>query len=70
MDVFPIPPGPMRASEVRFSARPMVLSISSSRPKHARGGGGGGSPSMLDLNVRRCPARQLEWLTWFESRRP
>ena len=52
MDVLPIPPGPMRASEVRFSAKPTILSIRSLRPKQALGGGGGGSPSMLDINVR------------------
>ena len=43
MDVFPIPPAPMRAIEVRFSARPMIFSISSSRPKQGPGGGGGSS---------------------------
>ena len=43
MDVFPIPPGPMRATGVRFSARPIIFSISSSRPKQALGGGGGDS---------------------------
>ena len=44
MDVFPIPPEPMRAIGVRFSARPVIFSISSSRPKQALGGGGGDSP--------------------------
>ena len=52
MDVFPIPPGPMRAVEVRLSVRPSIFSISSPRPKQALGGGGGDSPSMLDVNVR------------------
>ena len=49
MDVFPIPPGPMRAIGVRFSARPTISSITSLRPKQTLGGGGGDSPSMLDL---------------------
>ena len=52
MDVFPIPPGPMRAVGVRFSVRPSIFLISSSRPKQALGGGGGDSPSMLGGNVR------------------
>ena len=53
MDVFPIPPAPMRAMGVRFSAKPTILSISSSRPKHALGGGGGNSPGgMLYASVR------------------
>ena len=52
MDVFPMPPGPMRASGVRFSARSMTFAIRSSRPKQALGGGGGDSPSALDTNVR------------------
>ena len=52
MDVFPIPPAPMRAIGVRFSARPTIFSISSLRPKQALGRGGGGSPSALDANLR------------------
>ena len=44
MDVFPIPPSPMRAIGVRFSARLTIFSISSSRPKHTLGGEGGNSP--------------------------
>ena len=52
MDVLPIPPVPMRASGVRFSARPTIFSINSSRPKMALGGGGGDSPSVLDTNMR------------------
>ena len=44
MEVFPIPPAPMRAIGVRFPARPTTSSISSSRPKQAHGGGGGNSP--------------------------
>ena len=44
MVVFPIPPGPMRAIEVRLSARLTTFSINSSRPKQAPGGGGGDSP--------------------------
>jgi hypothetical protein len=52
MEVFPIPPAPMRAMGVRFSVRPTIFSISSSRPKQALGGGGGDSPSTLDVDVR------------------
>ena len=52
MDVFPIPPGPMRAIELRLSARPATFSINSSRPKQAPGGGGGDSPSILGSKVR------------------
>ena len=52
MDVFPIPPGPMRAIELRLSARPTTFSINSSRPKQAPGGGGGDSPSILGSKVR------------------
>jgi len=44
MDVFPIPPAPMRASGVELSARQTIFSISSLRPKQALGGGGGNSP--------------------------
>ena len=44
IEVFPIPPGPMRAIGVECSARPTILSISSSRPKKSLGGGGGDSP--------------------------
>ena len=43
MDVLPIPPAPIRAIGVKFSARPTIFSISSVRPKQA-GGGGGHSP--------------------------
>ena len=52
MDVFPIPPAPMRAIGVKFSTRPTIFSISSSRPKQALGGGGGDSPSILGSKVR------------------
>ena len=52
MEVFPIPPGPMRAIGVRFSAKPMIFSISSSRPKQVLGGGGGSPLSVLDANIR------------------
>ena len=47
MDVFPIPPGPTSAIGVRLSARPIIFSISSSRPKQALGGGGGDSPAEM-----------------------
>ena len=52
MDVFPIPPAPIRAIGVRLSERLMIFSISSPRPKQALGGGGGDSPGILDTNVR------------------
>ena len=38
MDVFPIPPGPMRAVGVVFSARPTILSTNSPHPKQALSG--------------------------------
>ena len=41
---FPDPLVPMRATDLRFSAKAMIVSISSSRPKQAPGGGGGNSP--------------------------
>ena len=50
MEVFPIPPGPMRAIGVRFSARSMISSINLARPKQALGGGGGDSPGEI-LNI-------------------
>ena len=52
MDVFPIPPAPIRAIGVRFSTSPTIVSINSSRPKQALGGGGGDSPGLLDESVR------------------
>ena len=56
IDVLPIPPTPMRAIGVRSSARPMILSISSSRPKQALGGGGGSSPGgILCESKTVCP---------------
>jgi hypothetical protein len=68
MEVLPIPPAPMRATEVRWSAKPTNLSIHSSRPKKTPGGGGGNSPYTLNANIR-C---QIHWwsrsLTWFGSR--
>ena len=63
MDVFPIPPAPMRATGVRFSARLAIVSINSSRPKHALGGGGGDSPGLLDVNLRWRLPRQSKLLT-------
>jgi hypothetical protein len=57
MDVFPIPPTPMRATGISFSVRPTIVSISSSRPKQALGGGGEDSPSALDVSISR-------WIHW------
>ena len=52
-DVLPIPPGPMSATGVKFSARPTIFSIKSSRPQQVLGGGGGDSPNtILNSNVR------------------
>ena len=48
IDVFPIPPGPMRATGLRSPAKPTISSIKPSRPKKTLGGGGGDSPGMLD----------------------
>ena len=44
MEVFPIPPAPMRAMGLRVSARSTIFSINPSRPKQALGRGGGNSP--------------------------
>jgi hypothetical protein len=53
IEVLPIPPTPMRATEVRRSAKPIIFPIHSSRPKKAPGGGGGDSPGMLDASVSK-----------------
>ena len=66
MDVFPIPPGPMRAIGVRSSARPMISSIRSSRPKQALGRGGGDSPGGFDVGVRCWIRQRLRSLTRLE----
>ena len=63
-----MPPGPMRATGMRDSARPTIFSIRSSRPKQALGGGGGDSPDVLDYNVRHWANRRLELQTASESR--
>ena len=47
MGVLPIPPTPIRAIGARFFTRPTIFSVSSSRPKQARGGGGGDSPGWM-----------------------
>ena len=60
MDVFPIPPEPIRAIGFRVSARQMTFSISSSRPKHALGAGGGDSPSVLDSSVKEVDSLKIE----------
>ena len=58
-----MPPAPMRAIEVRLSARPIIFSMSSSRPKQAPGGGGGNSPGILNSMVRDLDYQQLKWRT-------
>ena len=68
MDVLPIPPGPMRANGVRFSARAVSFPINSSRPKKSLGGGGESSPGALDTNIRYLFHQQLRLLTWLVSR--
>ena len=47
MDVFPIPPGPTRATGVRSETRQTIFSITSSRPKQTLGGAGGNSPAAV-----------------------
>ena len=47
MDVFPIPPGPTRATGVRSEARQITFSITSPRPKQTLGGAGGNSPAAV-----------------------
>jgi hypothetical protein len=68
MEVFPIPPAPMRAMEVWCSAKPTIFSIHSSRPKKTPGGGGGGSPYTLNTNIRYRVQRWSRSLTLFEPR--
>ena len=63
MDVFPIPPGPMRATGVRSSAKPTTSSISSPRPKQTLGRGGGDSPGTAGWGLRFC----IYW--WLDHRR-
>ena len=63
MDVFPIPPGPMRATGVRSSAKPTTSSISSPRPKQTLGRGGGDSPGTVGWGLRFC----IYW--WLDHRR-
>ena len=52
MEVFPIPPAPMRAMGLRVSARPTIFSINPSRPKQALGRGGGNSPREMLLKCQ------------------
>ena len=55
MDVFPIPPGPIRAIRVIFPVRLIIFLINSSRPKQTLGGEGGDSPGVLDVNETLDP---------------
>jgi len=68
MEVFPIPPVPIRAIGVKFSTRLTISWIKSLRPKQALGGGGGDSPGTLDVNVREWISQQPILLTWLESK--
>ena len=67
MDVFPIPPAPMRAMGSSFWAISTTLSISSSRPKQALGAGGGDSPTPTLRNRKIVSFQWLKPLTWYES---
>ena len=69
MEVFPIPPAPMRAMGSRFSAIPTSFSMSSPRPKQALGAGGGDSPRGTLYNRKTVDYQYWEPLTWPESRR-
>ena len=68
MDVLPIPPAPIKAMGVEFSARLTTSSISSSRPKQAGDGGGNSPGGILDVHVRPCALSCLILLTWAESK--
>jgi len=68
VDVFPMPPAPIRAIGVRHCAKQTIFRISSSRPNKALGGGGGSSPGTLDANVSRRVFQQLMLLTYSEPR--
>src|SRR5579872_3333882 len=70
IDVFPIPPAPTRAIGVKISARPMISSTNSSRPKQVLGNGGGVSPCALDSNVRDYVPPESRPLTWLVSGKP
>ena len=50
IDVFPMPPAPIRAIGVSCCANPMISSINLSRPKKTLGRGRGSSPGALDTN--------------------
>ena len=65
-DVFPIPPAPIRATGVTFSARLTILSISPSRPKQALGGGGN-SPGGIPHKHKTVNSEYSGFLTWFGS---
>ena len=68
MDVLPIPPVPIRAIDVKFSAELTILWTNASRPKKTLGGGGGNSPwATLDVKVRRWVYRKSRLLTCFQS---
>ena len=51
MDVFPIPPVPVRAIDVKCSVRSTIVSTNSLRPKKIFGAGGGSSPGVAGADV-------------------
>ena len=68
MDVLPIPPVPVRAIDVKSSARSTIISTNSLRPKKTFGAGGGNSPrGPLGVEVRPWVYQSLRLLTCFQS---
>ena len=63
MDVFPMPPVPMRAMGVKLPTRSTIFATSSSRPKKALGGCGGDSPGLFGQKFRWWICLQARFLT-------
>ena len=51
MDVFPTPPVPVRAIDVKRSVRSTIVPTNSLRPKKTFGAGGGSSPGTAGAYV-------------------